>query len=170
MPSRLGNPGRGSVLRQRSGSGAQRLAPSVKCAPGRNAAERARELTQVSSKAIQSYAHGSRKRGEMWFCYARAAMRYESNPKHSEPWQRGRRGTLCPREVRPMAQTLLDASEKVGSKRYATHNGVAYCAQGNPADVWHGYPVGWKHVPNELRRAWQRSRQVTHRDISRHWD
>ena len=69
------------------------------------------------------------------------AMRYESNPKHSDPWQRGRRGTLCPPDVRPLAQQLLDASVEVGSKRYATHNGVAYCAQGNRSDVWHGYPV-----------------------------
>ena len=69
-----------------------------------------------------------------------------------------------------MAQTLLDASEQVGTKRYATHNGVACCAQGNTSDVWHGYPIGWKDVPYQLRRAWQRSRQVTRRDISRHWD
>ncbi len=97
-------------------------------------------------------------------------MRYESNPKHSEPWQRGRRGTLCPPDVRPLAQELLDASVLVGSKRYATHRGMAYCAQGNQADVWHGYPIGWKYVPYELRRDWRRNREVTGRDIRRHWD
>lgn len=97
-------------------------------------------------------------------------MRYESNPKHSEPWQRGRRGTLCPPDVRPLAQELLDASVMVGTKRYATHRGMAYCAQGNQADVWHGYPIGWKYVPYELRRDWRRNREVTGRDIRRHWD
>ena len=64
------------------------------------------------------------------FCHAREPMRYQSNPKHSDPWQRGRRGT--------------------------------------PTDVWHGYPVGWKHVPYELRRCWRRDHQVTRRDISRY--
>ena len=96
-------------------------------------------------------------------------MRYESNRKHSDPWQPGRRGALCPADVRPLAQTLLDASIQVGSKRYATHKGVAYCAQGKDG-VWHGYPIGWKHVPYELRRDWRRSREVTGRDIKRHWD
>jgi hypothetical protein len=27
------------------------------------------------------------------------ALTYEPNPKHKEPWQRGARGTLCPREA-----------------------------------------------------------------------
>ena len=58
----------------------------------------------------------------------------------------------------------------VGTKRYATHRGMAYCAQGNQADVWHGYPIGWKYVPYELRRDWRRNREVTGRDIRRHWD
>ena len=40
-------------------------------------------------------------------------MEYESNPKHSDPWQRGRRGSLCPKEVRPIAEKLLEGSELV---------------------------------------------------------
>jgi len=26
-------------------------------------------------------------------------LNYVPNPKHKEPWQRGRRGSLCPREI-----------------------------------------------------------------------
>ena len=39
-------------------------------------------------------------------------MRYESNPKHKEPWQRGRRGTLCPSDIdQAIARQLLEGSE-----------------------------------------------------------
>ena len=38
-------------------------------------------------------------------------MEYESNRKHSEPWQRGRRGSFCPGEVRGLAEELLNGSE-----------------------------------------------------------
>ena len=44
-------------------------------------------------------------------------MEYESNPKHSESWQRGRRGSLCPKETRRIAKELLDGSELVEAKR-----------------------------------------------------
>ena len=97
-------------------------------------------------------------------------MQYVSNPKHSDPWQRGRRGSLCPLEVRPLAQELLDSSVADGTKRYATHEGKAYCAQQTPSDLWHGYPVGWKHVPVRIRQAWRSERRVRRSDINRNWD
>ena len=54
-------------------------------------------------------------------------MRYESNPKHSDPWQRGRRGALCPRSVTPeVAERLLRDSELVEGKRYAVFEGQAF--------------------------------------------
>ncbi len=81
-------------------------------------------------------------------------MKYESNAKHSEPWQRGRRGSLCPKEVKPLAADLLAQSVLHGSKRYATHGGKAYCAQQSVADVWHGYPVAWREVPPDVVQAW----------------
>lgn len=97
-------------------------------------------------------------------------MRYQSNPKHKEPWQRGRRGTLCPDDVdRTIARQLLEGSELQGGKRYAVHGGRAYCAQDNGADVWHGYPVGWVDVPEPLRRRWLREGRVQRREIKRHW-
>lgn len=50
-------------------------------------------------------------------------MEYESNPKHSEPWQAGRRGALCPKEVRPLAAELLSKSELFGGQRFAFYEG-----------------------------------------------
>lgn len=98
-------------------------------------------------------------------------MRYESNNKHSEPWQPGRKGTLCPRSIdKKQAAELLAKSEAVGKKRYAVLDGHAYCAQQHILGVWHGYPVGWVKVPEILRRKWQHERLVSRSDIRRHWD
>ena len=98
-------------------------------------------------------------------------MRYESNPKHKQPWQRGRSGSLCPETVDlETARRLLSDSEPVGDKRYAVHEGKAYCAQEHRADAWHGYPVGWREVPESLRRTWRRQGRVRRRDIEKHWD
>ena len=97
-------------------------------------------------------------------------MRYESNPKHEQPWQRGRRGSLCPKTVSlETAQRLLSESEPVGNKRYAVHEGRAYCARKHGADTWHGHPVGWKEVPGSLRRKWQEARRLRRGDMRKHW-
>ena len=97
-------------------------------------------------------------------------MEYKSNQKHSEPWQRGRRGSLCPKEVRGIAAELLDGSELVETRRYAIHDGKAYCAQEDRPGIWHGYPVGWKEVPHQLRLRWRRQRLVSNRDIKKNRD
>ncbi len=98
-------------------------------------------------------------------------MRYESNPKHDEPWQRGGRGSLCPRDIgQRIAERLLADSELVGSKRYAVHEGRAYCAQQHGTDVWHGYPIGWSKVPASLRFKWQKEGRVHRKDTKRYWD
>ena len=100
-------------------------------------------------------------------------MRYDakSNVKHREPWQRGRRGTLCPKDINEeMAQVLLQDSEAVGAKRYALHEGRAYCAQEHRPGLWHGYPVGWVAVPIELRQKWKGEHLVRKSDIRRNWD
>src|SRR5262245_11553222 len=67
-------------------------------------------------------------------------LEYESNPKHKEPWQPGRKGSLCPPETRDMAVQLLLESELVGTRRYAVYAAKAYCAMQHADDVWHGYP------------------------------
>ena len=43
---------------------------------------------------------------------------YESNPKHSDPWQIGKKGSLCEPEIRPLAADLL--RESVSGKESAT--------------------------------------------------
>ena len=98
-------------------------------------------------------------------------MRYESNRKHKEPWQRGRRGTLCPSDIDvKTVHRLLADSEATGDKRYAVHEGRAFCAQRHGAEEWHGYPIGWVEVPEAIRRKWLKERRVQRRDIRRHWD
>ena len=77
-------------------------------------------------------------------------MRYESSRKHKEPWQRGRRGALCPKEIdEELAYRLLAESELADDVRYAAHDGRAYCARQHGQDIWHGYPS----VGSECRNA-----------------
>lgn len=98
-------------------------------------------------------------------------VRYESNPKHKEPWQRGRKGALCPKNIdQATARRLLSGSELVDGKRYAVDDGRAYCAQEHRTDVWHGYPVGWAEVPESLRREWRKVGRMKRKDVRDHWD
>lgn len=97
-------------------------------------------------------------------------MDYEGNPKHKEPWQPGRRGSLCPKEMAVSPQLLLEGSELVGSKRYNTCGGKAFCAQEHSDGKWHGFPVGWKEVPAKLRIRWIEQNLLTRRDIQRYWE
>ena len=95
---------------------------------------------------------------------------YESNPKHSEPWQPGRKGSICDKDVRPLAQDLLEQSVAWGDKRYAVVDGKAYCAQQHLPGRWHGYPVGWRDVPPKLRGEWLKRDQLKKRDVKKYWD
>src|SRR5437588_12804207 len=97
----------------------------------------------------------------------RLRMKYESNPKHSEPWQTGRKGSLCPKDLKPLAAELLEKSELVGKKRYIYHEGRPFCGQLTGGDVWHGYPVGWIEVPAELRNKWTRAKLIPERGVDR---
>jgi hypothetical protein len=95
---------------------------------------------------------------------------YESNPKHSVPWQTGKRGSLCEPEVRPLAEGLLRTSVISKGKRYAVHEGRAYCAQEHSPNRWHGYPVGWVEVPPKLAREWMRDGNLTNHDRKKYWE
>jgi hypothetical protein len=97
-------------------------------------------------------------------------MQYKSNPKHSDPWQRGKKGSLCEPKVRPLAEHLLEGSVVVGDRRYAVHEGKAYCGQEESADVWHGYPVGWIEVPAKLVHQWVNEGKLLKRDVKRYWE
>jgi hypothetical protein len=93
-------------------------------------------------------------------------MIYECNRKHKEPWQRGRKGSLCPREItQAQAQALLAGSILDGRKRYGTHAGKAYCAQCHQDERWHGYPVAWREVPDRVRHILVDGGLVTRTEI-----
>ena len=94
---------------------------------------------------------------------------HDSNPKHKQSWQRGRRGSLCPAGLHAKAQTLLLESVKVGKKRYAVHEGKAYCAQQHGKDLWHGYPVGWMDLPQSSRNQWISQNRLKRREVRKHW-
>lgn len=100
----------------------------------------------------------------------RCGMEYESNPKHSEPWQRGQKGSLCPKDIKAFVADLLAKSEQVGKQRFVVHEGKAYCGREHREGVWHGFPVGWMEVPAELRNRWRREGLVKKRDLDRYWE
>jgi hypothetical protein len=95
---------------------------------------------------------------------------YEANDKHKLPWSRGARGSLCPQVD---AQALLGASEtsmQAPGKRFATDGRRAYYGQEHAPGRWHGYPVGWKEVPQALWQKWLNEGTVKRSDIHRFWD
>ena len=99
-------------------------------------------------------------------------LRYEPNPKHKEPWQPGRKGSLCPPVAELSLQDaarMLKVSVKWGEKRYAHHDGRAYAAQEHEPGRWHGYPVGWVEVPTDVRNQWLKSDAIKKRHLSRYW-
>lgn len=98
---------------------------------------------------------------------------YEGNPKHKAPWQPGRKGSLCPKDVElARARELLQSSLPEGKQRYAVDQGRAFCAQQHdPAkNRWHGYPIPWREVPASVRRRLRESGAVNPRDIKRYWE
>jgi hypothetical protein len=100
-------------------------------------------------------------------------MTYEGNPKHREPWQPGRKGSLCPRDITTkQAQELLLGSVQDGNKRYGTLAGKAFCAHQHDVtkDLWHGHPVAWVEVPGPVIRQFKNNGLIANSDISRYWE
>ncbi len=100
-------------------------------------------------------------------------MRYRGSPKHKEPWQPGRRGSLCPAEIgAEQARRLLGNSILYKKKRYGVWEGRGYCAQSTlgQLDEWHGYPVGWSEVDPAVRKQFINEGRLTKRDVKRYWD
>lgn len=99
-----------------------------------------------------------------------ARVLYEPNDKHKKPWQRGKRGSLCPPHVtREEAQDMLARSVAYGTRRFATDGVRPYCAQQHTEDRWHGYPVGWEEVPPTVRAELMSQGGVSRRHIRQHW-
>lgn len=100
----------------------------------------------------------------------RTELRYTPNPKHKEPWQPGRRGSLCPSDIgRECASRLLQDSLQHGRHRYAVKDGRAFAGQQDGTGAWHGYPVGWVEVPAPIRQRFHEMGVVDRRAIHRYW-
>lgn len=98
------------------------------------------------------------------------ALVYERNSKHTEPWQRGRRGTLCPKDADgPGLLAASDIDPRHPGKRYATDGNRAYCGQEHLPGRWHGYPVQWKEVPRAIWRQWLAENRVNKRSLKENW-
>lgn len=99
-------------------------------------------------------------------------LSYEPNPKHKQPWQLGRKGTLCPKWSHELASGLLQESILAlkGNHRYATINGIAFCGQEHSPGHWHGYPIGWEAVPPKIRNGWRKEGKVTRKQIRDSWE
>ena len=97
-------------------------------------------------------------------------MRYEGNPKHKEPWQPGRKGSLCPAWSHKEASVLLADGIVEGQRRYATMKGMAFAAQQHSPGTWHGYPVSWSEVPQKIWRAWLKTGEVKRSQLNKSWD
>lgn len=96
-------------------------------------------------------------------------MKYEPNPKHTKPWQPGRKGSLCTKKQQAQAQALLDGSTLDGKHRYATDGSQAFAAESHAPDRWHGWPVGWAEVPEAIRRQWIRDRLIQRSTLRKNW-
>ncbi len=97
-------------------------------------------------------------------------MIYEGNPKHKHPWQRGRKGSLCPKSISILPQELLNRSVLgPDGKRYATCDGRCFCAQEGQSGHWHGYPIGWHELPEMVTRAWLADGTIRKKSIREHW-
>jgi hypothetical protein len=94
---------------------------------------------------------------------------YGGNSKHQEPWQRGRKGSVCNKETTAQAQALLDASAIDGKQRFATDGERAYKGAEHAPSLWHGWPVGWKEVPDALRHRWLREGRVKRGSLAHYW-
>ena len=98
-------------------------------------------------------------------------MIYAGSPKHKEPWQRGRRGTLCPSWSRSKAQEIFDASipSNDGNARFGVYDGWAFAAREDGTGVWHGYPVAWNEVDTVIVNDWIRQKTVKRSQVNRRW-
>jgi len=78
-------------------------------------------------------------------------------------------GSLCLETDIARAQTLLDTSLPDKKHRYATDGERAFAGMEHAPNEWHGWPIGWKEVPEPLRRQWEHAGTVKRRHFARHW-
>jgi len=114
---------------------------------------------------------------------------YRGSLKHKRHPAPGRKGTLCPDWTHAAAKTSLGkdmfahpweetvAHELFGKaeesadepgRRFATARGMAFEAKPTEDGTWHGYPVPWEQVPEELTHKWRAAGEVSKRDLRRY--
>jgi hypothetical protein len=101
---------------------------------------------------------------------AASGLVYEGNPKHRDPWQRGRRGALCPRGISAerAQELLLDSFARAG-QRYAVQSGQLFAAKEHRTGLWHAHPVWWSDAPPDVFAHFRNSGLVSSRDLRRLW-
>ena len=117
---------------------------------------------------------------------------YRGSLKHKNWRPGGARGILCPEWTHrnadgrfagdvdahawgdTEAHRLFTTSILHDGRRYATARGIAFVALPTNDGTWHGYPLPWLDVPNEVRRNFvdrglvqrrQTQRRVNRQDI-----
>ena len=95
---------------------------------------------------------------------------YTPNPKHKTPWQPGRKGSLCPKDITlKRAQEMLNESFSHKKQRYSVDSGRVFIGKQDNQGGWHGYPAGWVEVPESVRQHFENAGIVRKRDFSRNW-
>ena len=113
---------------------------------------------------------------------------YRGSPKHKNIPARGSKGTLCPdwthenpagslgndlfahqwsntKAATLFANAVIDPET---GHRLATERGIAFEAKPTNDGTWHGYPVAWESIPDQIRRGWLADGKVSRRDIKRY--
>ena len=114
---------------------------------------------------------------------------YRGSEKHKNLPAYGAKGTLCPKWThstpaaglgnkpfhhdwsQTQAQQLLLNSlpDPNGNERcYATMRGIAFEAKPSNDGTWHGYPIPWESVPDQIKDTWLEQQLVTRRQIKQH--
>lgn len=117
------------------------------------------------------------------------ASPYRGSQKHKNRPASERKGTLCPDWTHStssggdhndpsthdwldtVAHRLFESSIALpgNNRRYAMANGIAFEAKPTNDGTWHGYPIPWESVPAEIVNKWVDSREITQRQIKKHW-
>ncbi len=114
---------------------------------------------------------------------------YRGSQKHKNRPTGGLKGTLCPewthatltggyghdpyehRWYETEAHRLFECAVlgANGQRRFATAKGIAFEAKPTADGTWHGYPVPWEAVPEDITRKWIADGAVTARQIRKFW-
>jgi len=99
-----------------------------------------------------------------------------------------RKGTLCPEWTHQTSQgnfqsdpyahdwgstqahVLFESSvlSQDGRRRFATANGIAFESKPTADGTWHGYPIPWEHVPQNILNEWKSNNKISRRDLKKH--